>query len=133
MQKNILEYLEATAPRLPEKIAFSTGKESMTFGEVYREARAIGSRLCADGLYKESVVIFMDKHPRTVTAFWGVIYAGCFYVCLDEKMPRARIDAILENLCPRAVIADKKNLVAAQALGLEHTFLYDDICDFRSA
>lgn len=130
MQKNILEYLEVTAARLPNKVAFSTGKESMTFGEVQREARAIGSALYERGLYGESVVIFMDKHPRTVTAFWGAIYAGCFYVCLDEKMPRARIDAILENLRPRAIIADKKNYAAAIALGIEHTFAYDDICSY---
>ncbi|MBE6536260.1 MAG: AMP-dependent synthetase, partial [Ruminococcaceae bacterium] len=102
MQKNILEYLENTAVRVPDKLAFSTGKEDMTFGEVYSESRAIGSKLAALGLYGESVVILMDKHPRTVTAFWGVIYAGCFYACLDEKMPRARIDSIIENLSPRA-------------------------------
>ena len=128
MQKNILEYLENTAQRLPDKIAFSTGKECMSFSEVQREACAIGSYLAERGLYKESVVIFMDKHPRTVTAFWGVIYAGCFYVCLDEKMPRARMDAIIQNLSPRAIIADKKNYDAAKQLGIENTFLYDDIC-----
>lgn len=128
MQKNILEYLEATAQRLPQKTAFSTGKESMSFSKVHSEARSIGTHLAECGLYGESVVIFMDKHPRTVTAFWGVIYAGCFYACLDEKMPRARIDAILEKLKPRAVIADKKNFAAAQALGLEYTVLYDSVC-----
>jgi hypothetical protein len=42
MQKNILEYLENTAQRLPDKIAFSTGKEGMSFSEVQREACAIG-------------------------------------------------------------------------------------------
>lgn len=130
MQKNILEYLENTAARIPDKLAFSTGKEDMTFGEVYSQSRAIGSKLAALGLYKESVVILMDKHPRTVTAFWGVIYAGCFYACLDEKMPRARIDSIIENLSPKAIIADKRNLKAAEALGLEYTLLYDDICNF---
>ena len=128
MQKNILEYLEATAVRLPDKTAFSTGKESMTFREVWEQARAIGSSLCEMGVYGESVVIFMDKHPRTVTAFWGVIYAGCFYVCLDEKMPRARIDSILDNLKPRVIISDKKNYKAACELGMENTLLYDDIC-----
>ena len=107
MQKNILEYLENTAVRVPEKTAFSSGKESMTFGEVQKSAYAIGTALAQRNLYREPIVIFMDKHPRTVTAFWGVIYSGCFYVCLDEKMPRARIDAILENLSPRAVISDK--------------------------
>ncbi len=127
MQKNILTYLEHTAPRLPDKIAFSTGKESMTFSEVQRGAAAIGSFLTEKGFSSEPVVIFMDKHPRTVTAFFGVIYAGCFYVCLDEKMPEARMRAILDNLCPRVLIADKKNLSRAQALGVAHTYLYDEI------
>ena len=131
MQKNILEYLEHTSSRLPDKVAFSTGKESMTFGEVQTEAYSIGSKLLSLGLSGESVVIFMDKHPRTVTAFWGVIYAGCFYVCLDEKMQKERIEGILGNLCPRAIIADKKNFAAAQSLGIENTLLYDDIRCFE--
>ena len=131
MQKNILEYLEDTAARLPDKLAFSTGKEGMTFGQVQSEAWSVGSYLAEQGLYRESVVIYMDKHPRTVTAFWGVIYAGCFYVCLDEKMPRARMDAIIDNVRPRAVIADKKNFSAAMELGIENTLLYDDICAYQ--
>ena len=127
MQKNILEYLDKTAARVPDKIAFSSGKESMTFGEVQAQAYSIGTALAKKNLYREPIVIFMDKHPRTVTAFWGVIYSGCFYVCLDEKMPRARIDAILENLSPRAVISDKKNFETAKSFGFEHTMLYDDV------
>ena len=31
MKKNILEYLEYTKERLPEKIAFSNGEESLSF------------------------------------------------------------------------------------------------------
>ena len=128
MQKNILEYLEYTAKRLPEKTAFSTGKESMTFGEVQSAALSIGSFLAKSGFYGEPVVIFMDKHPRTVSSFFGVIYAGCFYVCIDEKMPKARIEAIFENLRPRAIISDKKNMKTATELGVESVYLYDDIC-----
>lgn len=126
MRKNILTYLEATAERLPNKIAFSTGKESMTFEEVRDGARAIGSFLSEGGFYGEPVVIFMDKHPRTVTSFFGVIYAGCYYVCLDEKMPKARMEAILENLKPRALICDSKNERAARELPVEQVFLYDE-------
>ncbi len=131
MRKNILEYLEHTAARLPDKLAFSTGKEGMSFGEVLRDARAIGSFLAGEGFYAEPVVIFMDKHPHTVTAFFGTVYAGCFYVCIDEKMPPARIAAIFESLKPRAMIADRKNLAAAKALGVERLYLYDEIvtCD----
>ena len=130
MQKNILEYLEATALRLPEKVAFSTGKESMSFSEVQTSAREIVSELCRLGLCRESVVIFMDKHPKVMAAFFGAIYAGCFYVCLDEKMPEARMRAILDNVSPRFLICDAKNAKKAAALGVENTYLYDDICSF---
>lgn len=126
MQKNILSYLEQTAPRFPNKIAFSTGKESMTFSEVQHAAAAIGSALSERGFSREPVVIFMDKHPRTVASFFGVIYAGCYYVCLDEKMPRARMQSILENLRPRVLLTDRKNRDAAVSLGVEHTFLYEE-------
>ncbi len=127
MRKNILTYLEQTAPVFPHKIAFSTGKESMTFSQVQGQAAAIGSFLAEHGFYGEPVVIFMDKHPRTVTSFFGVIYAGCHYVCLDEKMPTARMRAILDNLSPRVILADQKNFAGAKALGVEHTYLYDDL------
>ena len=129
MRKNILTYLEETAERLPNKLAFSTGKEGMTFGELQRASASVGSRLLSEGVEGEAVLIFMDKHPRTLASFFGAIYAGCFYVCLDERMPEARMRAIIENVSPRFLISDKKNIKKAEALGVENTYLYDDICD----
>lgn len=131
MQTNVLEYLENTVKKHPDKFAFSNGKEGMTFSEVYGGARAIGSAILGHlGVGRESVVIFMDKHPRTVTAFFGVIYSGKYYVCLDEKMPDARVLSILESLCPRMIIADSKNVKRAKALcGEENVFLYDDVAN----
>ncbi len=127
MQKNILEYLEHTVECYPDKTAFSTGKEAMSFSEVYGGARAIGSFLAKGGFYAEPVAVIMDKHPKTLTAFLGIIYSGCFYVCIDEKMPEVRMRAILDKLSPRAIIFDKKNAKVAQGLGIENSFLYDDI------
>ncbi len=126
---NILGYLEATASRVPQKLAFSTGKEGMSFADVLSEARAVGSFLCRKGIYGEPVVIFMAKHPRTVTAFFGVVYSGNYYVCLDEKMPEARIRTILDSLHTRIIITDKNNYACAEkvAQGAD-VVLYDDIC-----
>ncbi len=127
MQKNILEYLEQTAPSFPDKIAFSTGKESMTFSEVFSGARAVGSFLSHRGFYGEPIAVLMDKHPTTVTAFFGIIYAGCFYVCIDEKSPRTRIEQILSKLSPRAIVCDEKNRKLAQNLGVENVFEYSEM------
>ena len=127
MQKNILEYLEKTAVTHKNKLAFSNGKEGLTFGEIYDRSRAIGSFLCDRGFYREPIAIIMDKHPNTLTAFWGTVYAGCFYACIDEKMPQARILAIFEKLMPRAMICDAKNYKVASTLGIDNVYLYDDI------
>lgn len=114
---NILEYLEHTARRVPYHPAFTDGESAMTFREVYDQARAIGSALCREGFYRQPVVVFMAKHPRTVTAFLGAIYGGNYYVPLDAEMPRHRIDLILKTLEPGALIYD--DTTAALAKGLQ--------------
>ena len=127
MQKNILEYLEKTAITYTDKLAFSNGKDGLTFGEVYKRSRAIGSFLCDNGYCREPIAVIMDKHPNVLTAFWGCVYAGCFYACIDEKMPQARVLAIFEKLLPRAIICDARNYKLASSLGVEKIYLYDDI------
>ena len=117
MQRNVLEYLEATAPRLPEKVAFHNGTEGLTFGQVSRAARGIGTFLAQKGLEREPVVVFMEKHPKSVAAFFGVVYSGCFYVPIDEEMPLYRVELIFRTLKPRAVLCGEKTRKAAEDLG----------------
>ncbi len=105
-QTNVLEYLERTAPRVPDKLAYANENMGLTFSEVYRDARAIGSFLSRRGHYREPVVVFMQKHPKMVVSFYGVIYSGCYYVPIDEEMPKHRIELIFQNLNPKAIICD---------------------------
>jgi len=69
MKSHVLDYLNQTIKRTRNKIAFSDGTDSLTFCEVYGQSRAIGSWLSQQGLYKEPVVVFMNRHPKTITAF----------------------------------------------------------------
>ncbi len=106
MLTNVLQYLEAAALSWPERAAFCDEEGSLSFRQVYEQSRAIGSRLLAEGFYKAPVVVFMRKQPRTLAAFWGAIWAGCYYVPLDEEMPAHRIELIFQTLQPGAVICD---------------------------
>ncbi|MBR0397513.1 MAG: amino acid adenylation domain-containing protein [Eubacterium sp.] len=108
MMKNILEYLEQTAPRYPDKTAFANDTMSMTFSEVASAARRIGSVLAQKQYASEPVVIYMKRHPHMITAFLGVVYSGCYYVPIDEEMPRFRIDLILETLKPRVILCEEQ-------------------------
>lgn len=129
MQYNVLEYLEQTVRRVPDKVAYTNGSDELTFSAVSRQSRAIGSFLTREGLYREPVVIFMNKQPRTIVAFLGVVYGGCYYVPLDDEMPQFRIEMILQTLKPRAAICDEATAPAMRALDDScPVYLYDDIC-----
>lgn len=128
MQKNILEYLEQTVTRSPNKIAFSNEDASLTFQQVYTEARAIGSSLYRKGFYKKPVVVFMKKHPRVLAAFLGTIYSGCYYVPLDDEMPRYRIELIFQSLGSCALICDDTTADMVAELNFHGSvFLYEKL------
>ena len=50
MQTNILEYLEQTVTRVPDKVAFANDVMGITFRETYDQARSVGSFLNAEGV-----------------------------------------------------------------------------------
>ncbi len=116
MQTNILEYLEATAPRLPDKIAYSNGTDHMTFSMLWDAAKRVGSALLRRGVKNAPVAILMEKHPNEIAAFYGCVYAGCFYVPLDPDMPPRRMETILENVKAEVLIVDQKGEKIAKAL-----------------
>ena len=116
MRRNVLEYLEATAPRLPDKVAFSDGVDSLTFGQLSQAAQGIGTFLARRGCKREPVAVFMERSPRTIAAFFGTVYSGCYYVPIDEEMPLFRVELIFQTLRPRVILCDGKTREAAEKL-----------------
>ncbi|MPW26758.1 AMP-binding protein [Alkalibaculum sp. M08DMB] len=128
MQNNILEYLDHTVKQFPNKIAYANDKIGFSFQEVYNQARSIGTFLNTEGIYKEPVVVFMSKHPKTIVAFYGVVYGANFYVPIDEEMPLVRIELILKNLKPKAIICDERSIEIVKTFEYSGAvYLYDDI------
>lgn len=119
MQNHVLDYMEESVKRVPDKIAFTNGTEGLTFQQVYDHTGIIGTYLYNKGIYKEPVVVFMNKHPKTITAFFGVIRGGNYYVPIDAEMPRSRIDLILENLQTRLIICDKDTIEIARTFSFQ--------------
>lgn len=125
---NILQYLENTVSRLPEKIAFSDGDTSLTFRSLTEQAQSIGSFLYQSGIYRQPVVVFMKKQPVTIAAFFGAVYAGCYYIPLDNEMPRHRIELILKSLKSGVMICDDSTIHIAQTLEFSGpVYHYDNI------
>ncbi len=127
MQTNVLEYLEQTAQRIPDKTAFADDTSALSFGEIYQRSRQIGCHLASAQAYREPVLIYMKRSPETLTAFFGVIYAGCYYVPIDEEMPRRRIELILENTEAKYLIYDESTRDKVKDLAFTGTsFSYEE-------
>lgn len=134
MQTHVLDYLKEAAAKAPEKTAYSNGmdsaeKEELTFGEVYAQSRSVGSFLHQCGVYREPVIIFMEKRPKTIAAFFGVIFGGNYYIPIDVEMPENRIRLILENTGSRMMICSTDTIEHAGNFSFDGQIVdYDDIC-----
>ena len=133
MLNKILQYLDATARRVPDKTAFSDGRVALSFRELDGASRRIGTALCRLGYGREPVAVLMQRAPAEIAAFLGVVRAGCFYAALDEAMPAARMEQILHTLSPRLLICDRHNRPRADALVASGAFAgcvlsYEELC-----
>jgi D-alanine--poly(phosphoribitol) ligase subunit 1 len=109
MQRNVLEYLEKTVDRFPDKIAIEDETGTVTFSELKQKALAISGYLLEQGFSGcQPIAVFMPKSIKAIEAFLGILYAGGFYVPLDTGNPKNRIDAILKNIKPKYAISENK-------------------------
>lgn len=107
--KLVTDYLDISAERYPDKIAFSDNKQEITFSELQVQAYHIAESLIHKDFFKQPVAIYLDKSVQCVAAFMGAAYSGNFYTPIDTKMPDNRIEKILETLQPKAIITDRKH------------------------
>lgn len=132
MQTNVLEYLEKTVKEVPDKVAFGDDMDELTFRQFYDQSRSVGSFLANNGIDKEPVMIFMDKSPYTLIAFFGTIYSGNFYIPIDEEMPQRRVELIIENTKARVFICTKKTIDKVKKMGFTgKILLFDEIVTAR--
>lgn len=129
MVTNVLQWLDASAARFPDKIAFGGEKSALTFAQLRDIARRAGTYLCGRIGTNVPVAVFMEKTPECLAAFFAAVSAGCFYVPLDTKMPAERIRLIFDTLHPAFVFCDEKNAEAAHAVaGQAGCVLFDEAC-----
>ena len=121
MVRVVTDYLDQTASRYPNKVAFIDEQREITFAQLQNEAHHIAMSLIEKKFFKKPVLVYLDKGVEVVAAFEGITYSGNFYSPLDTHMPEERILKIVEKLQPIAIVTDEKhrNEVADFANGVE--------------
>lgn len=126
--RNVLEYLEASAARAPEKTAVIDESGALSYCELLSRSRRIGSALAGRSAPRRPVPVLMDKSAAALSAFFGIVYAGCFYVLLNPELPQARLEQVLTVLGPDWLVTDEAHRQLAAALfPAEQTLQVEDL------
>lgn len=124
--KSILEYLETSAKRFPDKCAFADESSSCSFLELKEEAKKVGTELAKKGCQCRPVALLMEKSVRTMQIMMGVVYAGGFYVILDASQPLDRLNRILDTLDAKLLITAAESAEYAAKLQFSGEILREE-------
>ena len=104
--KTILNYLETTAEKFPDKTAVIDENGSCTYKELLENSRRVGSALTEIISPRTPVAVFMEKGIPALQAFLGTVLAGGFYSMQNPEFPENRLMQIQKVLAPAAILAD---------------------------
>lgn len=125
---NILEYLERSAQLFPEKPALVDERQSITFAQALEDSRRVGSSLALSLTKGQPVAVYMEKSVENLCAFWGIVYAGGFYVSFNTQLPTSRLQQMQSVLQAPFVITDEEHQAALEEVFPPHRILlYQDL------
>lgn len=125
---NVLDYLENIVKKFPDKAAFVGEYSKLTFRELQDRMESIASFLTEKEVYKEPVLILMEKSPEEAAAFLGTIKSGNYHVAMDLEMTDGRLNHIMSITSAKLLICDRFTEEKARSLGFDGEIcIYDEI------
>lgn len=106
--KNILDYLENSANKYPEKIAFADGVTEITYESLVLKAKIVATKLIEFNYLNKAVAIINEKSVESIIMFMAVVYSGNFYALVNPDHLVERKNKILNTLDNSLVIISKK-------------------------
>ncbi len=130
MQASIIEWLDETERKYPEKPALIDEEGSVSYHAYKQKSLAIARAIIENntGGRHKPVAVYLEKSAKMLVAFIGVAYSRNFYSPIDVDMPGVRVEKILETLQPQIVITTEELKVSFERYGYEGKYLiYDKI------
>ena len=89
MQNSVVQWLEVTAKKFPDKNSFIDEKRTYTWEQLRKAALSIAYKIrtVLSGK-KQPIAIYMDKSADMLAVYMGVAYSGNFYSPIATDMPK---------------------------------------------
>lgn len=115
----IQELFAEQAARTPDAPAVEHRAGTLSYAELNRQANGLAHRLIGAGLTPGSGVAFLcDRTPLLPVALLGILKARGYYIPLDPVYPANRINGILADAEPFALVTDR-DTDDLRAMGIE--------------
>jgi glycopeptidolipid biosynthesis protein len=102
---SIPELFAAQAVRAPEAVAISYGDRAWTYREVDESANRLAHLLISHGARPGTrVALLLPRTPEAVVAILAVLKTGAAYVPIDPTVPAPRMEFVLGDSAPIAVV-----------------------------
>ena len=120
--KTVAELFEECAARMPNNVAVEYQGQELTYGELNRRANQLAHYLRTIGVKPETrVAIGVERGLEMVVGMVAVLKAGGAYVPLDLSYPEQRLQFMLQDSAPVALLArsDLRDLPGAIEAGIQ--------------
>jgi amino acid adenylation domain-containing protein/FkbH-like protein/FkbM family methyltransferase len=105
--EDLMSVVERFASAAPDAIAVRDDQSSLSYAQLLTVSRQIDAELAGAGVEPgDGVIICMFRRPLLLAALLGVMRRGAYFVPRDPGDPPARLDAIIADAAPRAMLAD---------------------------
>ena len=121
--------VDKAAVKFGDKTAFRCSQETLSFFDLQRKAKAVGSFLIgATSKGAAPIAVYLPKSCSCIVSFFGALYAGKSYVPLNHKSPIARIKSTVETLCPQAIITNAEGKALLESFyDADKLYVFDEI------
>jgi amino acid adenylation domain-containing protein len=94
----VVEALLDRAGEHPASVAIVHGERRISYADFVKQSHAVGRALRKRGVVPgEAVIVFGERSPEAVIAFFGLLMIGAVYVPVDRGVPRERLRSIMQN------------------------------------
>lgn len=132
MDTSILKMLDRASEKYTGKVVYRDGEENITFGELKKQAQAVGSWIAKKIPPESPVSVLAGRNIITPICYLGVAEAGCFYAPMDLTMPASRLNQILSVVDSKVMLVSKENLELAKSLEYKgEIVVIEDILDTK--
>ncbi|MDQ3981188.1 MAG: amino acid adenylation domain-containing protein, partial [Actinomycetota bacterium] len=110
---------ELVAAQDPEGVALVGGAGEMTFGDLERGAAGVAARLRTLGIGRGDIVaVALERSFDQVIAQLGAMKAGAAYLPLDPSYPQRRLELMVRDARPKAIVAAEPTRELLRGMGV---------------